>query len=223
MVLIFDLDDTLYDESTYVESGFRAVAERFERERGWNARESLATMLRILARDGRGAVFDRWLESYGARTASLVSTCVRVYRHHRPSIRLRAGVDELLERLGRSHRLYVVTDGHKVAQARKVEALGLDAWIEKAYITHRYGVRNAKPSTHCFELIRRRERCAWSEMVYVGDDPAKDFVNLNPLGVHTVRVRTGRHASVRAAPGYDARHTIPDVDHIEALLENLSR
>ena len=29
-------------------------------------------------------------------------------------------------------------------------------------------------------------------MVYVGDDPNKDFVNLNPLGMKTVRVLTGR-------------------------------
>lgn len=221
MVLVFDLDDTLYDESTYVESGFRAVAEHAEREHGWDARESLATMKRILARDGRGAVFDRWLDSHGARSAALVSTCVRVYRHHRPSIRFAAGVDRLLDRLAVKHRLYVITDGHKVAQARKIEALGLEARIEKAYITHRYGVRHKKPSTHCFELIRRRERCAWSEMAYVADDPAKDFVNLNPLGVHTVRVLTGRHASLRAAPGYDARHTIADLDHLEALLETL--
>jgi putative hydrolase of the HAD superfamily len=223
MVLIFDLDDTLYDESTYVESGFRAVAEHAEREHGWDARASLATMMEILARDGRGAVFDRWLEGHGARTSALVSDCIRVYRHHHPSIRLWVSADRLLESLSADHRLYIVTDGHKVAQARKVEALGLAARLQKAYITHRYGVRHAKPSTYCFELIRRREGCAWTDMLYAGDNPAKDFVNLNPLGVRTVRVMTGMHRNVLAAPGYDAHHRVPDLDHFEPLLETLQR
>ena len=101
-----------------------------------------------------------------------------------------------------------MTDGHKIAQHRKVEALGLDRWFRKCLITHRYGVKNAKPSPYCFALIAKLERVGWSDLVYVGDNPAKDFVGLTPLGARTVKVLTGQHKGVIAKPGFDAGYTI---------------
>jgi putative hydrolase of the HAD superfamily len=221
MVLVFDLDDTLYDERTFVESGFRAVARLGAEQFGWDAGESFATMIAVLDREGRGAVFDRWLEQHGALSAELVTECVRVYRHHTPELELDQTAARMLPELATTHRLYVVTDGHEVVQANKIAALGVNELVEEAYITYRYGIARSKPSTYCFELIKERESCSWSEMMYVGDNPAKDFVNLNPLGVHTVRVLTGVHRDVVAAQGYDARHTIPDLAHFEDLLARL--
>jgi putative hydrolase of the HAD superfamily len=223
MVLVFDLDDTLYDERTYVESGLQAVAEFGARELGLDRNESFTQMVEILDREGRGAVFDRWLARHDALRASMVRECVRVYRHHTPTLTLDTTASSLLRQLAASHRLYVVTDGHKVVQAKKVTALGLDAHVEKVYITHRYGIRHTKPSTYCFEKIKQRERCQWSEMVYVGDDPAKDFVNLKPLGVHTVRVLTGVHRAVCAPKRYEAAHTISSLKQLRTLIARLER
>ena len=129
----------------------------------------------------------------------------------------------MLRRLRRQHRLYVVTDGHKMVQAKKVAALKLDGLMEKVFITHRYGVRRAKPSTYCFERIKEREGCEWSDLMYVGVNPAKDFVGLKPLGAQTVRVLTGMHRNVRSAKRYDAHHTIPTLERLEPLLKTLER
>ncbi len=221
MILVFDLDDTLYDEMTFVKSGFRAVAAYGQREWGWDAEESNKVMLDILGREGRGAVFDRWLALHCSVGAGRVRECVGVYRHHRPDIRLLDISIQLLRSLKSDHQLYIVTDGHKGVQANKIAALDAERRVVKAYITHRYGVRHAKPSTYCFELIKKKESCHWSDMAYIGDNPAKDFVNLNPLGVHTIRVLTGSHRNVCAKAGYDARHTIPSLEHFLAILKQL--
>lgn len=219
MILIFDLDDTLYDERAYVLSGFAAVARMLQERFGWPEAASLSFMRRDLAAHGRGAIFDRLLETHGARAKSLVEACIKTYRHHVPAIALYPAAERLLGQLDAP--LYLVTDGHKVTQQRKIEALGLDRRFTRCFVTHRYGIRNAKPSVHCFGLIARLERCGWSDLVYVGDNPAKDFVNLSPLGVHTVRVLTGQHKSVIAKPGFDARHTIPDLRGLPKLLNGL--
>jgi len=221
MILIFDLDDTLYDEMSFVRSGFHAVATHAQREWGWDTDDSNKVMLDILECHGRGAVFDHWLSRHQANRPSTVKDCVRIYRHHTPHIRLFDCAGELLKSLKSAHRLYIVTDGHKLVQANKVAALGLDDRIEKAYITHRYGIQHAKPSAHCFELIKNREACRWSDMAYVGDNPAKDFVGLNPLGVHTIRVLTGSYKEVEAQHGYDARHTLPTLEHLGSLISEL--
>lgn len=219
MFLIFDLDDTLYPERSFVDSGFRAVAFWAKQNFNWPFCESYSYLSTSLDRFGRGQVFDRWLESGGKRpTKSLVGEAVRVYRYHDPAIALPDAHRCLLSRLAESGPIHLVTDGHKCVQARKVVALDIEHLFSKIYITHRYGRCAAKPSTVCFELIRRRVNTQWSQMVYVGDDPAKDFVELNQLGVLTIRVLTGRHANVVAKPGYGAHHNIRKLDELLALV-----
>jgi putative hydrolase of the HAD superfamily len=117
--------------------------------------------------------------------------------------------------------LYVVTDGHKVVQKAKIDALGVAPYLRHAYITHRYGIKNRKPSTHVFELMMRRERCGPGELVYVGDDPSKDFVNLRPLGVHTVRVTTGRLAAMVVPGAQDAERTVSHLGAVPAVVGEL--
>ena len=48
MIIVFDLDDTLYDERTYVMSGFAAVAEMLHDRFGWPVAASLGFMKREL-------------------------------------------------------------------------------------------------------------------------------------------------------------------------------
>lgn len=217
LILAFDLDDTLYDERLYVESGLRAVAEHGRHLFGWDPDRSFADMVGILDAEGRGRVFDRWLAGHGRAGKGLVAECVRVYRHHRPRLTLSPDAAALLPRLTR-HPLYLVTDGHKIVQQRKVEALGIAPLFRRVFITHRFGVHNAKPSLHCFERIRAIEGAEWRDLVYVGDNPAKDFVSLNAVGAQTVRLLAGVHAAVEARPKHDAQHRIQSLAELPALL-----
>ena len=219
MIPIFDLDDTLYPERTFVESGFKAVASMLEQRYEWPSEESMQLMLGFLETEGRGAIFNRLLETNGLLSAAKVSECVRAYRHHSPSIKLADGARELLCTLGK--RSYLVTDGHKIVQKNKVSALALEHLFNKVYITHRYGIKHAKPSAYCFGLIREREQCKWSDMVYVGDNPSKDFVTLNSLGVHTIRVMTGEHKNAIAKPLHDAKHRIGSLKELGLIIEGV--
>ena len=210
MILIFDLDDTLYPEHTFVESGFRAVADMLAEEHAWDKNEIFSQMLLIWKKFGRGAIFDELLSCRGSFSNKEVYRCLQVYRRHSPEISLYPSARDILKKFS-VYPLYVVTDGHKNVQANKAAALGLDGYVKKVFITHRYGVINAKPSTYCFDLIRNIEKVKWTDLVYVGDNPSKDFVNLNPLGVLTVRVLTGEYGSKVAEQGYDAAITIPTI------------
>jgi len=220
MIPIFDLDDTLYPERSFVESGFFSVALYLQHNFGWPIQESIDHMITTLERDGRGAVFDKLLQSHGIKTANFVRNCVNVYRYHQPKIQLYSAAVNALSSL--SSRPYLVTDGHKSTQQNKIKALDLESKFEKIFITHRYGIRHAKPSIYCFDLIRKRVKCNWSDMFYVGDNPFKDFVNLNLLGVKTIRVTTGEHASRLAKPGFDAQHVISTLDELPDILKKIT-
>jgi putative hydrolase of the HAD superfamily len=218
VIVAFDLDDTLYPEETFVRSGFRAVARALHERWGVDEDEAFGVMWDSLRHRGRGSQFDDVVQALGVRQS--VRELIAVYRHHRPAIALPEESRQVLERLA-PRPLYVVTDGHKVVQQNKLDALGLPAYLRHAYVTHRYGIANRKPSVHVFELIMRRERCSPSDLVYVGDDPSKDFRNLRPLGVHTIRVRTGRHAAAEVPPDEDAERTVASLAAVPAIVSEL--
>ena len=217
MILVFDLDDTLYEEADYVRSGFRAVARFLSPILMVPPVVLEQEQLALLAQYGRGRIFDMLLERRGRYTKRLLRECIASYRCHEPDIRLYAESAACLRRF-RQLPLYVVTDGNKVAQAAKVRALKLPRLVRRALLTHRHGVAHAKPSPYCFQLIQRLERAQPEEIVYVGDNPAKDFVGIRPLGFRTIRVLTGSHATMTARPGHDADVTIKSLDELTATL-----
>lgn len=220
MIVAFDLDDTLYPEETFVKSGFRAVALTLERRWGIPEEEAFEALCGSLERHGRGMQLDEVVELFGLRGRQRVAELVAVYRHHRPAIALPPESKAVLEGLA-PRPLYVVTDGHKVVQQSKIDALGIAPLLRHAYITHRYGIRNRKPSVHVFELMMRRERCGPGEIVYVGDDPSKDFRGIRPLGIHTIRVRTGRQSQLVVPAEEDAERTLAGISEVPAAVAEL--
>lgn len=216
MILIFDLDDTLYDERTFVLSGFSAVARYLEEKYGLNASSSFNLMETLLDTEGRGKIFDEVLQTFDIFTKTNVKKCISIYRHHRPSLSLFPEGKVLLDKY--IDNLYLVTDGNSNVQYNKVQSLGIEDNFKKIFLTHRYGIIHAKPSIYCFEKIRSIEKCSWSQMVYIGDNPLKDFVNLNPLGVQTIRVKTGQYKNLQVDPPFDAKHIIKDLSYLEQFL-----
>jgi len=217
MILVFDLDDTLYDESAFVDSGFRAVASMLAPRLDTSSDSLHARMTELLDEHGRGEVFDLLLGEHGAANPALVHECLATYRAHEPDILLPDPVRAMLGRLA-PRGLYLVTDGDPDVQARKVAALGLAPYFVETYRTGAFGRAAGKPSLHCFELIREREGCEWPDLAYVADDPSKDFVSLRSAGARTVRVHTGRFAHVEAAPGFDAELHVDSVTQAPAVL-----
>lgn len=202
--IALDLDDTLYPERTFVQSGFSAVATMVAERTGGDRDSVLRQLEAELARSGRGAVFDAVLERNGWSRSISVEACVRAYREHEPSIALADGVAEALDSLG-AHPLYLVTDGDPHVQQRKIDALGISDRFRAVYRTWAYGRAFGKPSLSCFAMAREDARVPWDRFAYIADDPAKDFVALNSVGALTIRVLTGRCAGIAALPGHDGR------------------
>jgi putative hydrolase of the HAD superfamily len=220
-VVVFDLDDTLYEEETFVRSGFRAVAEELQLLLGLDKQLAFQYMWDEMKRSGRGQVFDRVLQEYGVYTRSRVNRCLSVYRSHKPDIRLY----EDSVRFFQKHNgipIYIVTDGNKLVQQKKLESLGLyqNPKVRRSFISRRYGIHNEKPSVHCFEIIRRLENASPQEIVYVGDNPHKDFVGIKPLGYQTVRIMRGNFKNVNLDDKYEAEHRIVSLDELMPTLHN---
>jgi putative hydrolase of the HAD superfamily len=211
VVLIFDMDDTLYPERTYVLSGLRAVADWLAKDFGLEAQACYKQMLQTLDEQGRGKVFDAILEANGILNKGRVKKAVQVYRQHTPNIHLSPEAVAIFARYEHLPK-YVVTDGHARVQALKAKVLGLERYVKKVYVTYQYGkVKAGKPSPYCFLDICRREGIEPNQAVHIADNPTKDFVNLKPLGFHTVRIRQGMVANLQLDAAHEAHVTLPNL------------
>lgn len=180
--VVFDLDDTLYSEKEYVKSGYRKVAVEVLKdigayERLWKAFE-----------EGKPAIDTVLLEAE-IYSEELKVECLKVYRDQLPDIHLYEGVKEMLEDLRKAgKKTGIITDGRVVGQTNKIEKLGLHELVDEIIVTDELaGHGNAnlfrKPNSIAFEIMQRRLNVRFEEMIYVGDNLAKDFVAPQKLGM----------------------------------------
>jgi putative hydrolase of the HAD superfamily len=219
--VIFDLDDTLYSERDYVRSGFRAVAEWCAANLGIPASSGYAELESLFERGVRQETFDQWLGSRNAASPERVAQLVRVYREHEPAIRSFPEAAPLLQCLRTGHRLGLLSDGWLAVQRRKLSALGLAQHFDAIVFSDELGRELWKPHTRPFEVILQKLGCSAGEAVYVGDNPAKDFLGARRAGLATIWVRrsgafyTGH---IPATPEHAADLTIPSLDGLIAAL-----
>ena len=220
MILVFDLDDTLYDEKQFVYSGFLEVANWISEMSKTSSNIIYESMVKDLSMNGRGEVFNNALKIYFHKTKKNIKRCISIYRLHKPRINLEKDVVDLLMELGKTYKLYIVTDGNKIVQNNKIKSLDVEKYIKKAFITYRYGLNASKPSLKCFEIIKNIEKINWQELVYIGDNPNKDFVNLNKVNAITIRVLQGDYANIEVTNEYDAKFKIDKLTDLKMLIKN---
>lgn len=222
MILVFDLDDTLYDEITFVYSGFKAVSSYLSNHYNLNASVLYDDFRNELHIAGRGAIFDTILQKNKIQSYSLIKKCIRIYRQHTPSIQLNPDAKYCLEAYQHTPK-YVVTDGNKTAQSNKANALKLSSYVKKIFITHAYGLKNSKPSPYCFKKIASLEKVPYHKCVYIGDNPKKDFVQIKKIGFHTIRIRQGMFKTLSMSKNYEAHHTITSLFEIPTILKTIEK
>ena len=188
-VVVLDIDDTVYLERDYVRSGFAVVGGLIERRFGVGG---VGETLWAGFLDGvRGDAFDRALRRHGIDAADeLVAQLVHAYRCHRPAIRLLPDARHLLQRLDRAGvRVAAITDGPSSSQRAKVEALGLLDVLDPLVVTAELGEGRGKPHPAGFELVEQVTGARGGELMYLADNPGKDFVVPLQRGWRAVRIR----------------------------------
>jgi putative hydrolase of the HAD superfamily len=216
-LVVFDIDDTLYQERDYVRSGFTAAGAwaRAELgvadlgERAWSAFEA----------GTRRTIFDEVLTAAGVEiTPDIVPSLVEVYRSHTPDICLLDDARAWLDACPADVAVAVVTDGPLASQQAKARALGLDRWAGHVVFTEALGPGRGKPHPAAFQLLERRTGLAGAACAYVADNPAKDFRAPHAMGWRTVRVCRPGGLHARVPSGDDVDEEIVTLAELDAAL-----
>lgn len=173
--VIFDLDDTLYSEKQYIRSGYKAVAKLL-------GDEALADRLWTYFENGKPAI-DELLNELGC--IGRKEECLEAYREQIPEITLYDGVvDLILELKSKGIKVGIITDGRVSGQKRKLRALGLDKLLDDIIITDELGgTQFRKPCDIAFRIMQCRWGIPFEQIIYVGDNPTKDFQACRQLGM----------------------------------------
>lgn len=200
--VVFDIDDTLYLERDYAKSGFNAVGRWASEELGV---DDFATRAWTKFKAGvRRTIFNEVLDECGVDDdLELIEEMVRVYRHHEPDIELLPDAARCLDAFADNFQLAALTGGPLVCQKAKVRALDLEGRLNPIVFARQWGVDFDKPHLRSFEELESLTGFSGNELVYLADNPHKDFVGPNELGWHTARVRRAGslHDEIPCQPG----------------------
>ena len=225
-VVVFDLDDTLYDEIDYCKSGFRAVSEFLSNLTKTIPAKSIFEILwKEFNQGNRTGTFNATLEKIEMPyDDKLIAELVNVYRTHIPQITLPQDSRDVLEQLYKKYILAMLTDGFLPAQKLKVQALGIENFFKYIVYTEELGRESWKPSPTGFEKILHTLKIKPENSVYIADNEKKDFIAPNKMGFLTIRVIRPASLHNYNCPETcaDAQYKIQKINQLPTLLEQLS-
>ena len=203
--ILFDLDDTILDDSSSVEPSWRAVCDDAARRiRGLDASNLLAAVDRTREwfwrdaarhREGRldlrnasARIVNEALLSLGFDMPTQAKAIANAYRDLREAaIRPFPGALETLDRLrGRGTRLALITNGSAQSQRAKVEGFDLARYFDCIVIEGEFGL--GKPEKRVYEAAMRTLGSGPGETWSVGDNLEWDVAAPQRLGLYAVWV-----------------------------------
>ncbi len=221
--VVFDLDDTLYDEVDYCKSGFHAIAEYLDgRLKMPSSDRIFAALWSQFSIGNHKTTIDAALDELELPCdENLVRELVEVYRSHIPKIKLPEDSLQVLDKLKPKYTLALLTDGYLPGQQLKVKSLSIEEYFNVIVYTEQLGRECWKPSPAGFEKLIETLGERPKNMVYVADNGKKDFIAPNRLGFMTVQlIRPARlHTSGSEDSDAAAQHIIHQIGQLPPLLK----
>lgn len=180
-IVIFDLDDTLYQEIDFLKSAFQEIAQILSSEVKVS-KKTLYTYMIQCYNDGKDA-FQSVIDTYHIHHLTVIHL-LNMYRNHYPNIHLSKDTVESLNIIKEtSYKVGLITDGREIQQRNKLNALGLQNYFDGIVISETFG--SSKPDARNFKYYETLFGDQYN-YTYIGDNTSKDFVAPNSLGWTTI-------------------------------------
>ncbi len=179
---VFDLDDTLYAEKSYLKSAFRHIASELapyvrediypEMLRRYNYKEEVFQW-----------ISERYKSSINGYTIEWMK---KQYREHTPHLTLAPHVQNFLVQLfEKSIPAGLITDGRSITQRNKLKALGIEDYFSDLIISEEFGSEKPDENNYRYFINKYPGRTFY----FIGDNTAKDFIVPHKLGWVTICIK----------------------------------
>lgn len=180
--IIFDLDDTLYNEIDFLISAYNEISIFLSKNI-----EKLAK-----PKDIFDSMYDAYLKGKDVFSSILElleidnitnNDLIKIYRNHTPSIELSSDAVCLLDYLLlNDYNVGLITDGRSVQQRNKIKSLGLEKYFQEIVISEEFG--SEKPDLKNFQFFEKK--FPNTNYFYIADNPKKDFITPKKNGWITI-------------------------------------
>ena len=188
--VVFDLDDTLISEKEYIKSGYREIAKYLNKTYKIDNTNKIYDKLFELFKQDSKYVFNRILDYYNIEyNEEVIKKLIKIYREHIPDINLYDDVMPCINKLKSNNiKLGIITDGYIETQRAKLNKLQAYEFFDYIIITEELGRAFWKPNPKAFEIMKEKLNVGFDEMMYIGDNPKKDFYISKIYPIKTVRI-----------------------------------
>lgn len=191
--IIFDLDDTLYNQIQPFERAVRQfmdipdelmeplyIAFRFRADEVFEDSVSGSLSMKDMHVYRMKAAFADMGLTISDQKAMEIQ---EVYAYNQGHLELTAGSQELFAYCQeKGLKLGIITNGPHLHQLKKIQSLKLEEWIAEEYTIISGQVGMNKPNPKIFKLMEDRMHLKAEDMVYIGDSYENDVVGAKSAG-----------------------------------------
>ncbi|WP_149084121.1 MULTISPECIES: HAD family hydrolase [Microbacterium] len=215
----FDLDDTLYDQASWLDGAWRQVARAASSTVGADPDDTYRRLSAAAAAgSGRGGIIDSVFPRLHREQLDMLVTAFHRYRA--ATLQPYAGAVATLRRLrSRGVPIGLITDGAPGGQHNKIDALGIRSLFDVITVSDELGRAFRKPHERPFVKTAHALGVSASAIIHVGDRWEKDVVGARAAGyLGVIRLHTGEYRGVPCRNAADV-FCVPDIAAAGRLLD----
>ena len=190
--LVFDVDDTLYEQIAPFENAYKSLFDRdIDMEKLYILSRYYSDVKFEASRNG-----DMTMDEYhiyriqeAAKDLGVFLTdeqalsMQREYKKNQQKLQMSNITKSILELAKENNvKLGIITNGPSEHQWSKIEALGVESWInrENIIVSGDYGIN--KPDDRIFKIMKEKLQLPNDSLYYIGDSIENDVVGANNAG-----------------------------------------
>lgn len=219
--LFIDLDDTVYDFSAASEESFRETYELLQYGRFFDSFEQYLSIykphnLELWRIYGEGKItkeelnkrrYSYPLECVGIHDQELADTFCREALSRIPTKGpLMPGATELLEYLRPKYRMFILSNGFKELQSRKMHSAGIDKYFDGLILSEDIGVN--KPNRELYDHALQKTGSTLEESLMIGDMFETDIAGAANIGMEQIYYNPKGKQGHPFVPTYEVKHLL---------------
>ena len=214
--VVFDLDETLHRQRRFTVAGYASVSRWVEQQTGRSSRETFSRLWGMYRR-GQGSVAYQTLCAELGWPAERAAILLKYHRAHPTHLRLTRSAELALKAMRPSWRIGILTNGVPELQRRKIDGLGLSAYVD-AIVYADALAEGGKPAQIVFEHACRALGVPAARAVMVGDDSNADVVGGRDAGLRTIWLKRPNRSQPPSSAVDAVVETLSDVPVVAARL-----
>ncbi|MBC1482135.1 HAD family hydrolase [Listeria sp. FSL L7-1509] len=231
--LIFDIDDTVYDQLKPFEDAFKTVfgdESKLEIENLYIKSRFYSDEVYHRVVDGEMPKAEmhiyritQALNDFDYQiTKKQAEMFQQVYENNQRKITLLPGIKEVLTwGKSRNAMMGIITNGPSLHQQHKINDLCINDWIpaENTFISGKIGYE--KPDKRLFALVEEQLGMIGSKTYYIGDSFKNDVIGAKQAGWNAIWLNRRKHLAPKDAL-YQPEYSVTNEEQLLALLQKLT-